>query len=108
MDTKPRTTPPLNDEAELNKLISLARKQALSELESGKASSQVLTHFLKLGTVREEMELQKIILETRLVEAKIESERNKENSSNSVEAVLSALRSYSASTPNINTLRDYD
>ena len=49
---RPARTP----EARENQLIALAIDQAEKQLRDGTASSQVITHFLKLGSSRERME----------------------------------------------------
>ena len=62
-------------------MISLAYDRAEQQLRDGTASSQVITHFLKLGTVREEYELEKLKKENALLEAKrdaIEAAKNSE------------------------------
>lgn len=65
----PATTP----QARENQLISLAVDAAEKQLKDGTASSQVITHFLKLATVRESMEREKIQLENELLKARTES-----------------------------------
>ena len=49
-----RMRPALSPEARENQLISLAVDLAEQQLIDGSASSQVITHFLKLGTTRAE------------------------------------------------------
>ena len=51
----PATTP----EGQESMMISLATKLAEQQLRDGTASSQVITHYLKLGTRKEEIELAK-------------------------------------------------
>lgn len=53
-----------------NQLIALATDLAEKQLREGTASSQVITHYLKLGTTRSQLELEKIERENRLLEAK--------------------------------------
>lgn len=49
----------------INKAIDLVEKQ----IEDGTASSQVLTHYLKLGTTREKLEQEKLRRQNILLEA---------------------------------------
>lgn len=51
-------------------MIGLAYKAAEKQLRDGSASSQIISHFLKLGTVREELELEKLRRENELLSAK--------------------------------------
>lgn len=62
--------PALSPEAEENQMIYLATDLAKKQLMEGTASSQVITHFLKLGTVKEKLELKKLEKENQLLEAK--------------------------------------
>ena len=51
-----RIRPALTAEARENQMISLAVDLAEKQLQEGTASSQVITHFLKLGTTKAELE----------------------------------------------------
>ncbi len=95
----PMMTPPLNDESQESKLVALAFRQAKMELENQTASSQVVTHFLRLGSQRAKIELKKLELENKLLEEKILSERSGQELTNMLGEVLAALKSYSYSPP---------
>lgn len=56
-----------------NQLISAAVKLAEQQLRDGTASSQVITHFLKLGSTREKAEREKMQLENELLKARKQS-----------------------------------
>lgn len=81
----------LTAEAREKQLISLATDLAEQQLRDGTASSQVITHYLKLGTMREEIEREKLRKETQLVEAKVSalasSEEIKELYANAIKAM---------------------
>lgn len=64
----PATTP----QGRENQVVALAYDVAEKQLLSGTASSQVITHFLKLGTERERLERVKLEQETLLAQAKVE------------------------------------
>lgn len=65
--------PALTPEARENQLISLAMDRAEQQLMDGTASSQVITHFLKLGTAKYQYETEKLKHDTELVQAKTEA-----------------------------------
>lgn len=96
---KQSMTPPLNDESQENKLVSLAFQQAKKQLEDQTASSQVVTHFLRLGSQKAKIELKKLELENKLLEEKILSERSGQELTNMLGEVLAALKSYSYVPP---------
>jgi hypothetical protein len=93
--TKKRgSSPPLTEEAAINKGIAAARKLSLKQLEAGTATAQIQLHYLELGTLRESIKLEKLKQETRLLEAKIESEKAQTSTKEIVEAALKALKTY--------------
>jgi len=96
---KEQMTPPLNDEAQETKLVALALKQAQTHLEDGTASSQIITHFLRLGSLKAQVELEKLELENRLLEEKILAERSGQQLNEMFGEVLAALKSYSYAAP---------
>ncbi len=65
-----RGRPAISIEARENQMISLAVDLAEQQLRDGTASSQVITHYLKLGTTRELLERQLLEKEVELKEAK--------------------------------------
>lgn len=65
---RPATTP----EGRENQLISLAVDLAERQLIAGTASSQVITHLLKLASTREKLEQQKLQRENLLLSAKVD------------------------------------
>ena len=65
--------PALTPEARENQMISLAVDLAEKQLQEGTASSQVITHYLKLGSTRERLEREKLAEENKLLRAKTKS-----------------------------------
>lgn len=65
--------PARTPEEEENYMIGIAVKAAEKQILSGKASSQLLTHYLKLATVKERLEKEKLEAEVELIKAKKES-----------------------------------
>ena len=87
---RPATTP----DARENQLISLAVDLAEKQLREGTASAQVITHYLKLGSSRAELEKEKLRNENALLAAKTESlESNKHIEELYMEA-LEAMKNY--------------
>ena len=70
---KEKLRPALTPEARENQLISLAVDLAEQQLRDGTASSQVITHYLKLGSTRERIEKEIMEKQKELISAKTES-----------------------------------
>lgn len=96
-DSSKRIRPALSPEARENQLISLAVNLAEKQLIEGTASSQVIAHFLKLGTVKSQLELEKLAHENELLKAKTELLESTQRSEELYENALKAMRSYSGS-----------
>ena len=87
--------PALTPEARENQMIALAENLAEQQLRDGTASSQVITHFLKMGTEQAELELEKMRQETELIKAKREAARTNEELKAMYKEALDAMRVYS-------------
>ena len=87
--------PPLTPEAEENQMISLAVDCARKQMLDGTASAQVITHYLKLGTMQAKLELEKQRAELELAKAKAKSIENSGTSEKIYEEALKAFRGYS-------------
>lgn len=86
--------PALDPEARENQMISLAVDLAERQLIEGTASSQVITHYLKLGTTKERLEREKLEEENKLLRAKTEAlQADKQMAELYVEAIA-AMRRY--------------
>ena len=94
-----KMTPAVSDEEMEAKMIALAIKQAQKQLERGTASSQIVTHYLKLGSKRADIELEHLQLQNRLLEEKILSEQQGLKTQEMIQDVLEALKSYSYAPP---------
>lgn len=77
-----------------NQLISLAFEAAEKQLREGTASSQVITHFLKLGTERERLEREKLEQENLLIREKISSLRSSATSEELYQNAIEAMKRY--------------
>lgn len=65
--------PALTPESRENQMIDLAISLAEQQLRDGTASSQVITHFLKLGTTVAKLEKEKLEKENKLLDVKAHS-----------------------------------
>lgn len=91
---KRRLPPATTPEARENQLISLAVDLAEKQLLEGTASAQVITHYLKLGTTREQLEKEKIARENELLRAKKEALESEQEIKELYSQALDAMRSY--------------
>lgn len=82
-------------EAKENHLISLAVDLAEKQLMEGTASSQVITHFLKLATIKEKLENEKLRADLKLAEAKVKSINSQEEIKELYENAMKAMKIYS-------------
>lgn len=86
--------PAISPEARENQLISLAVDLAERQMLEGTASSQVITHFLKLGTTKAELEKEKLKRENKVLEAKAKAIESSEEVKVLYENALKAMRNY--------------
>lgn len=92
---KPATTP----EARENQVVSMAIDLAERQIQEGTASSQVITHFLKLGSTRERLEQQRLEHENELTRVKIAQVESQQRIEELYVEAIKAMRSYSGSEP---------
>lgn len=89
--------PALTPEARENQLISLAMDCAEQQMLDGTASSQVLTHFLKLGSIKAQVELEKVKRENELLTAKTETLQSMQRVEELYANAISAMQIYNGS-----------
>ena len=87
--------PALSPEARENQLIALAVDLAEKQLMEGTASSQVITHYLKLGTAKEKIEREIMEKQKELLEAKAENLRSAKKVEELYINALNAMKNYS-------------
>lgn len=68
--SKTTSRPALTPDAREKQMIALAVDVAEKQLREGTASSQVITHYLKLGSMREKLERERLEEENKLLRAK--------------------------------------
>jgi hypothetical protein len=92
---KPATTP----EGREDEMVSLAIDLAEEQIREGTASSQVITHFLKLGSTREKLEQERLAHENELTLVKIEAIESQQRVEELYREALTAMRSYAGDLP---------
>lgn len=85
----------MTPEARENQLISLAVDLAERQLIEGTASSQVITHYLKLGSTRERLERERLEEENNLLRAKVKAIDSTEEIKALYKNAIDAFRTYS-------------
>lgn len=87
--------PALTPEARENQMISLAVDLAEKQLQEGTASSQVITHYLKLGSMRERLEREKLEEENKLLRARTKAIEEGADMKELYENAIKAMQRYS-------------
>lgn len=91
--------PAMSPEADENQMISLAMDLVRKRLIKGTASSQETTHFLKLASSKERLEMEILEKQKDLIEAKTKSLESGKRIEELYENALKAIRSYSGQDP---------
>ena len=86
--------PALSPDQKENELISLAVDLAERQLREGTASSQVITHYLKLGSSRERLEKERLVSENRMLRAKTEALDSQRRTEELYANAIRAMREY--------------
>jgi hypothetical protein len=92
---RPRRRPATTEEGRENQLVSLAIDLVEKQLIDGSASSQVITHYLKLGSTREKLEQERLARENQLLVSKVEAMESGKKVEELYSDALAAMRSYS-------------
>ena len=89
-----KTRPKLTDESRESYLISLAMDNAERQLLDGTASSQVVAHFLKLGSEKAKLERENLEHQNELLKAKTEALESAKRIEELYSEALNAMRNY--------------
>jgi hypothetical protein len=92
---KPATSPEEREQQIAAKAYDLAEEQ----IEGGSASSQVITHFLKMGSTRERLEQARLDHENELLMVKKEAMESQSRIEELYMGAIDAMRSYSGAPP---------
>ncbi len=87
-------SPAATPEGREQQMIAYAIDLAEEQLRNGTASSQVITHYLRLGTMREREERQKLQNEIKLLEAKTEQIRSAKDTEALYAQAIEAMKRY--------------
>lgn len=85
----------ISPEAFENRLINKAYKAVEKRIDSGEATAAELVHFLRQGSIREQLELEKMKKENKLLEAKAESIASQKEVKELYANAINAFRRYS-------------
>ena len=94
-DNKKKIRPALTPETRENQLVYLATELAEQQLRDGTASSQVITHFLKLGSSKEKIEQEILIEQKQLLVAKTEALQSSKRIEELYSNAITAMKNYS-------------
>lgn len=86
---------PVSPENREQQMIAMAVDLAERQLREGTASSQVITHYLKLGSTKSVLENEKLKTENELLRAKISAIESDERKEQLFERAIQAMRGYS-------------
>lgn len=91
----PATTP----EARENQMINLSMELAERQIREGTASAQVITHFLKLGSTREDLEKSRLRSENELLKARVAQIGSQDDTRELIKNALEAMVTYTGQEP---------
>ena len=92
----PATTPAARE----NQMIALAIDLAEKQMREGTASSQVITHYLKLGSTKEKLEKDILEKQRDLITAKTDSIKSVKKIEEMYQAAMEAFTEYKGSGSN--------
>jgi hypothetical protein len=98
-EEKPQRRPATSPEGRENQIVNLTMDLAERQIREGTASSQVMTHFLKLASPRERLEREKLEAENAVLKAKVEQLQSARNVEQLYAEALNAMRQYSGQDP---------
>lgn len=94
-NTPRRRAPATTPEGRENQLIAMAHDLAEKQILEGTASSQVIAHFLKLGSTKDRLEREKLQRENELLKAKTDAVQSSKKTEELYKNALAAMKSYS-------------
>ena len=92
--TTRKMRPALSPEARENQMIALAMDAAEKQMRDGTATSQVITHFLKLGSTLAKLEHERRLTELELMTAKTEQLKSTKRTEELMEEAIRAFKRY--------------
>lgn len=95
-DMDKRDRPAINPDARRMQMAALAEQLAEKQLRDGTATSQVIVHYLKEGSLRYEQEIEKLKRENELLKAKTKAIEAESDMQKLLEEATSAFKNYGA------------
>lgn len=89
-----KSRPAVTIEGRENQLIALAVDLAEQQLRDGTASSQIISHYLKMGSMREQLERERLKEENKLLRAKTEQIQDEKDMKSLYEDAIRAMKTY--------------
>lgn len=102
------TLPADSPEARENQLIAAAVDLAEKQLIEGTASPSVITHYLRLGSRKEQLEREKLERENEVLRAKAEALESNRRTEELYSEAIEAMRSYSGYGTTEDSINFYD
>lgn len=96
--------PHISAEGREQQVVALAYREAERQIKAGTASSQVITHFLKLGTEKERLEREKLENEIELLKEKKRALESAERQEELFSEAIKAFKTYAGEDPNEQTV----
>lgn len=93
-DNSRKMRPALSPDVRENQMVSLAIDLAEQQLRDGTASSQVITHYIKMASSKERLEKEKLERENELLKAKTDSLQSVQRIEELYENAMNAMRGY--------------
>jgi hypothetical protein len=106
---KPRKRrPAFTPEERENQLIAIAVDVTEKQMLDGTATSQQITHYLKLGSSREQLEQQRLLEENKLLRAKVEQIESGARIEDLYQGAIRAIRGYKGEELDDEEYDEYD
>lgn len=105
-DEEPRPMPARTEIEEEKRAGGYAMDLAIKQLREGTASSQIIVHFLKINSQKEQAELEKTRREIELLKAKKKAIESGEEQDRKYEEVIKAISSYAGKDQEWETVAD--
>lgn len=104
---RPRRTAKTPEERE-NQMIAVAVDLTEQQMLDGTATSQQITHYLRLGSSREKLEQERLREENKLLRAKVEQIESGARIEDLYQGAIRAIRGYQGQDDDEDDYEDYD
>lgn len=108
VDPTRKMRPALNPDVREQQMVAYAVDLAERQLLEGTASSQVMTEYLKRGSPKALLEIEKLKKEIQLLEAKEKALKDSQKTEEIYKQAMDAFKMYSGSTVDIGEVEGYE